>query len=122
MSRRPLIAVAALAAAMLAFPATASTSDQTVRCLMAANIFSKVEADAAKKQAAVGALFFYLGRLDPAQPQAQLKAQLVAQGKTLNQQNLGPTMNACVQQIGAEQRVMQTISQQLGPVQVKKTP
>jgi len=122
MSRRTLTLVAALAATTAALPAQAQSSDQTVKCLLAANIFTKVENDPAKKQGAVGALFFYMGRLGANVAPAQLKAQIVAQGKTLNQQNLGPTMNECVKQIAARQQMMQTISQQIAPAQLKKTP
>jgi len=114
--------LAAVAAAAIALPATALTTDKDVQCLLAASAFSAGEKDPAKKQLSVATLFFYLGRLDQQIAPAKLKAMIVAQGKTLNAQNAGGVMTACAQQVGVTQKMMQTIGQEMGANAPKPAP
>jgi hypothetical protein len=91
----------------------AQAVDRDVRCFMAANVFSQAEKDAQKKQLALGASFFYLGRLDSRLSPAQLKAQIVAQSKSLNRANVAQTMNECAKSLATKQMAVAQIGQQL---------
>jgi CHASE2 domain-containing sensor protein len=113
MSRRMLPLLAIAGAVIAPVPAVAQSADQDVRCLVASNIFATQGTDAAKKQMAVSAAFFYLGRLGARANPAQLKGQVVAQSKTLNPQTAGPIMTACIREIGAKQLMMQGVGKEL---------
>ena len=107
-------------AAIAVEPAIAQSADQDVRCLLASNIFATQEKDPAKKQMSIGAAFFYLGRLGARVSPAQLKTQIIAQGKTLNAQTAGPLMTSCVREIGAKQQMMQAVGKELQAGEPKK--
>jgi hypothetical protein len=111
------IALALIAAALvLPGAATAQTTDQDVRCLLASNLFVKAEKDQARKQIAVFASYFYLGRVDARLSGSQLTAALKAQGAAINPQNAGPTMTACAKRLQGASLAIQTIGKQLaGP-------
>ena len=120
MSRRMLPLLAAAGAVIAAGPVAAQNTDQNVRCLITSNVFATQEKDPAKKQVAVSSAFFYLGRLDTKTNPAQLKAQIVAQGKTLTPQTAGPVMTACAQEVGAKQKLMEGIGKELQAAAPKK--
>lgn len=105
--------VSAASVAGMATPIAAQSTEQDVRCLMASNAFTKIEKDPAKKQTAIASMFFYLGRLDARLSPTQLKAQLLAQQKALNPGNLAQTMNTCAATIGAKQKALIAMGEQL---------
>ena len=97
----------ALAAALLATGGAASAQSSTdVQCIVVANAFANQAKDANAQKVAEAAVFFYLGRLGNL-TSAQLKAQLDAQTKTLNNQNAGPTMQKCAAGVQSKVQLLQ---------------
>jgi hypothetical protein len=97
----------ALAAALLATGGAASAQSATdVQCIVVANAFANQAKDANAQKVAEAAVFFYLGRLGNL-TSAQLKAQLDAQTKTLNNQNAGPTMQKCAAGVQSKVQLLQ---------------
>jgi len=82
-------------AAGLAAPAIAQSVDADVNCLLASNVFARAEKDPAKKQLAMAASVFYLGRLDARISTIQLKTAVAGLSKSMTAASLGPTMTAC---------------------------
>jgi len=99
MARRIIGIGVALAAMGLAAPVAAQSVDDDVRCLLASNFFAKTEKDPQKKQLAVTAAAFYLGRLDTRISNAQLKNAALAQAKTLTGTSVSPLMNTCAKRV-----------------------
>ena len=88
-----------LAAGLLAFsaaPASAQSSND-VRCLLVSNFFAKVSKDEKGRRRAENASYFYLGRSAGRFNDAQLKAALDAEQRSLKSSNAGPVMAACAQ-------------------------
>jgi hypothetical protein len=112
MRRTALLAAAIAVAAPLA-PVTAQVADQDLRCLLAANVFARAEKDAKRKQVAVVATFFYLGRIDGRLTPAQLKARMLAVGKTLNTKNAGEIMTGCARTLQQRELAFQGIGKEL---------
>jgi hypothetical protein len=106
------LSIAILAVAGAA-PLAAQPVDRDVRCLMASNVFAQAEKDPQRRQVALASSFFFLGRLDARVPPAQIKAQLLAQGKTLNAKNVGQTMTECAKVVQAKQVMLMTIGKQI---------
>lgn len=103
MTPRALFPSLALA---LAAPAAAQSVDQDVRCMIASNIFASVEKDPKLKQIAQVSSLYYFGRVDARLNPAQLKAQIISLGKTMNKTTLGPTMTTCARQFGQKQQAL----------------
>jgi len=122
MSRRMLPILAIAGAMIAAGPVMAQSANQNMQCLMIANVFSAQEKDPQKKQVAIGAAFFYLGRLNETISPAQLKTLVLAQSKTLTPQTAGPLMNACVKEIGVKQAMMQAVGKDLQAAQPAAPP
>jgi hypothetical protein len=99
MARRIIGIGVALAAMGLATPVAAQSVDDDVRCLLASNFFAKTEKDPQKKQLAVSAAAFYLGRLDVRMSNDQLKNAALAQAKTLTGTSVSPLMNNCAKRV-----------------------
>ena len=89
----------ALAAVGIGSPVLAQSVDSDVRCLLAANVFARQEKDPARKQLAVAAAGFYLGRLDARISNEQLKTAVLAQAKIMPAESLGPTMTDCAKHL-----------------------
>ena len=113
MARKFVMIGAALAAFGLAAPVAAQSVDDDVRCLLASNVFARVEKDAARRQIATAAQVFYLGRLDARISTAQLKTAMQAQAKTMQAATLGPVMDGCAKRLAAKGVAMQGFS--VGP-------
>ena len=97
---RYLMAIgAALATFGTAAPVLVQSVDNDVRCLLAANVFARQEKEPAKKQLAVAASLFYLGRLDARMSIERLKAAMLVQAKAMPASSLGPTMTACAKHL-----------------------
>jgi hypothetical protein len=88
-----------IVAASFAAPLAAQSVDEDVRCLLASNVFARGEKDPGKKQLAMAASVFYLGRLDARISTMQLKTAVAAQSKTMTAASLGPTMTACAKRL-----------------------
>ena len=76
-------------------------------------MFAKAAPDDKGREAAVRTRFYYLGRVEARLTTAQLKAALLAQGKTFDMASAATTMNACVQRLDASARSVQAIGQEL---------
>lgn len=90
---------AALATLGTAAPVVAQSVESDVRCLLAANVFARQEKDPAKKQLAVAASLFYLGRLDARMSIERLKVAMLVQAKAMPASSLGPTMTTCAKHL-----------------------
>lgn len=112
-----ILACAAIFAATA--PARAETSDEDVRCLLASNFFAKADKDANRRQVASLAVFYYLGRIDGRLSPDQMKAQLVAQAKTLNPSNAGPVMTECAKRVQEKGAALQALGQQVKQTEKK---
>ena len=97
-----------------AAPAIAQGADGDVRCLLASNLFTKAEKDPAKRQVAVLASYFYLGRVDGRLSGTQLAAALKAQAPAITPQAAGPIMTACAKRVQSAGTAMQMLGKQLG--------
>ncbi|MCA1653612.1 MAG: hypothetical protein ABR588_01030 [Sphingomicrobium sp.] len=120
MSRLSISAAVALGLTVLSAPAAAQGVDQDVRCLLLSNAFAKAEKDPAKRNIAVGSGLYYFGRVDARLSGDALRNQILAQGKLLTNQNAGPLMTACAQQLQVRQRLLLTLGQSLNGAQPKK--
>lgn len=98
----------ALAAALLTTGGAASAQSPTdVQCIVVANAFAGQAKEANAQKVAEAAVFFYLGRVGNL-TSAQLKAQIDAQTKTLNNQNAGPTMQKCAAGVQSKVELLQS--------------
>ena len=106
------------AAGLLAFtaaPASAQTTND-VRCLLVSNFFAKVSKDERLRRRAESASYFYLGRTAGRFNDAQLKAALDAEQKSLVSSNAGPVMAACSQYMDINVNRLRTWKGQTAPV------
>lgn len=112
MARNFVMIGAALAGAMSAAPVAAAQQsvDSDARCLLAANVFARVEKDSAKRMVAAATSVFYLGRLDARISNEQLKAVLQAQAKTMPAASLGPTMTDCAKRLNEKGLAIRSFS------------
>ena len=109
-----IISSAALSLGLIAAgPAVAQDAGSDVRCLLVSNVFARVETDATKKGLAQAAAVYFSGRAVARLSPAQIKAQIVAQSKTVDKNSGGPIMTACAKRFQQDQRMMQTIGQEL---------
>ena len=110
MARRIIGIGVALAAMGLAAPVAAQSVDDDVRCLLASNFFAKTEKDPQKKQLAVTAAAFYLGRLDARISNDQLKNMVLAQAKTMTGTSVAPLMNNCAKRLAQKGMALRAIA------------
>lgn len=103
--------------ALVAAPAVAQSMANDAKCLVVSNLFAKSKDPKASK-AGIETRFFYLGRLNGTP--AQIGAALEAQGRTITQQNAGPTMQACARAVVQRAGEIQAIGQRLGKAAAKK--
>ena len=104
---RMIILTAAGSLALIGAPGLAQSSGD-VRCLLLSNAFAQsANTDEAKKAGQTGALFF-LGRIDGRWNDAQLRAAIAAHQKTIKPATAGPEMQACMQQLQASYKKLQT--------------
>jgi len=101
---------AALAATGLAAPVAAQAVDGDVRCLLASNVFIQRDKDPARKQLAMAAQAFYLGRLDARISNEQLKTAVQAQARTMTIGSLPATMDGCVKHMAQKGLALRDIS------------
>lgn len=109
------VAIVAVVAAMLpAAPARAQAGND-VKCLLASNLFAKAAKDPKARTAAEASKLYYLGRINARLNATQLKAELIAQQKTISTKNAGVIMNGCARQMEAGIKLLQSVTQQLTP-------
>ena len=112
---RRLVAASAVVAALLAAAPANAQSGNDVKCLLASNLFTKAAKDPKARTAAEASKLYYLGRIHGRLNAAQLKAELLAQQKTITPKNAGVVMNACARQMEAGIKMVQSVTQQLTP-------
>jgi len=108
------VSLVVLAGLIGATPAHAQAGND-VRCLMASNLYAKASKDQKQKLAAEATRLYFVGRIHGRLNATQLKAELLAQQKTINPKNAGDVMNGCARQMEAGMKLIQTTSQQLLP-------
>lgn len=104
---------------VLASPGAAQAVDPDVRCLVLSNWFARSDKDPGRKQLAAASATYFLGRIDARLSDAQLRTQVVALGKSLNKDNAGPLMNACVRRFADKQKAMLAMGQSITAGQKK---
>jgi hypothetical protein len=104
-----------VAAALVGFTPARAQAGNDVRCLMASNLYAKASKDQKQKLAAEATRLYFVGRIHGRLNAIQLKAELLAQQKTINPKNAGDVMNGCARQMEAGLSMIQTVSQQLLP-------
>ena len=112
---RRLVAASAVVAALLAAAPANAQAGNDVKCLLASNLFTKAAKDPKARTAAEASKLYYLGRIHGRLNAAQLKAELLAQQKTITPKNAGVVMNACARQMEAGIKMVQSVTQQLTP-------
>jgi hypothetical protein len=117
-----LFSAASLALATLSAPAVAQDVPSDLRCVLVGNAFAAAEKDEQKKQFATQVAHFFYGRVDARVTPAQLKVQVMAVARGLNQQMMAPTMNACVARLKAKLEVMQGIGREMAAAAGVKQP
>lgn len=111
---------AAVAAILLTAATAASAQSATdVRCVLLSKGFAVGGPDAQGRQLAQEALYFYMGRVSPSLSEAQLKAQLDQQYKTINDTNDGQLMGECIKNFRAG---LERFDAVLGPAKTATKP
>ena len=110
---RVLSLAAATGAIFMSTPGRAQ-SQGDVRCLMLSNAFAKSlnasgSTNTEAQKAAQSAALFYLGKVDGRWSDAQLRATVTQQQKTISVANAGAGMQKCMQQMQASAKKMQEI-------------
>jgi hypothetical protein len=113
MRRFIISCVAMCVSGFAAAPAVAQDPGSDVRCLLVSNVFARIEADATRKQLAQASAVYFTGRAAARLSPAQIKAQIVAQSKSVDKTTGGPIMTACAKRFQQDQRMMQAIGQDL---------
>lgn len=84
--------------------------------------FKNAAKEAPQKQAAEVSAIYYFGRVAARVPTSELKSRLIAQDNSLKGQQAGPLMNACFQQLQAQERAMNAVSQEIARSAPKEAP
>jgi primosomal protein N'' len=100
------VSLAALAAA----PAAAQTQAADVRCLILSNAFSRMASEDQAKKAAEYSLAYYLGRVDGQYNEAQLRAAVAEQQKTLQVATAGTEMQGCARRVQASVQRLRSLA------------
>ena len=111
---RVFIGLSAAALVLTAGAAQAQGPDQDVRCMIASNLFVKAEKDPARRQVAMLASYFYLGRVDARLSGAGLAGALKAQSAAITPASAGPVMTECAKRMQSAGMAMQTLGRQIG--------
>ena len=108
------VALAVPAALFADVPASAQAGSD-VKCLLASNLFAKAAKEPKTRTAAEASKLYYLGRIHVRLNAAQLKAEMLAQQKTITPKNAGATMNTCARQMESGIKMVQAVTQQIAP-------
>lgn len=101
----------ATAAATPALGQGQATND--IRCLMASNLFSRAAKEPNTRKLAEAGKYFYLGRIAGRLSEQQVRAQMVAQGKTITPATAAGVMKACAQQMQSGAAMVERVGKQL---------
>jgi len=106
----------AVAAAILATSGGAAAQSATdARCILLANVFAAQTKDPGAQKVAEASLYFYLGRINPNESVAQMKALFDQQSKTITDANAGQLMGDCVKPVQEKVQLIQTLSKEAKP-------
>lgn len=104
----------------LAWPATAQTVPQDVRCLLLSNAFGQAGTDDRAKQMARQSLIFYLGRLDGRAEAQAITAAVRTEGPAIDPKKASDEMNGCVARMERTQQMIQTAVRAAAPAAAPK--
>lgn len=80
-----------------------ATADPDVRCMLVSNVFAEKETDPKKKQVAIIAVAYYLGRIDVRLQPAQFRTAVIAVGKEPLGKDIAQIMTNCARGLQAKQ-------------------
>ncbi len=114
--RRATLALAAaiLTAAVIPVAAQPDTVTPDVRCLMIGMAMTNAP-DPKIRTGGLMAIYYYLGRLDPKLPAAQLEARIRAEARAMTQDKAKADAQRCGQQLTARQSGLQAMAKRLAP-------
>lgn len=113
MRRTTISSVALCAIGAITAPASAQDVGSDVRCILVSNVFARIETDATRKQLAQASAMYFTGRVTGRLSAPQIKAQILAQSKSVDKNTGGPIMTACAKRFQQDQRMMQGIGMEL---------
>ena len=111
---RKILLVAAGSLVLASAPGAAQSASD-VRCLVLANGFAKGGSTAEAKQAGQLAAHYFLGKVEGRSNDAQLRAAIAQQQKTIVVARAGADMQTCMQQITASAKKLQGAGGQPAP-------
>lgn len=106
---RKIFLIAAGSAALVSTPSLAQSAGD-VRCLLLSNAFAQNASNAEAKKAGLSGALFYLGRIDGRWNDAQLRAAIDQQRKSLRADKAGPEMRVCMQKVEASYNRLQSVA------------
>ena len=106
---RKILLVAAASGALVSTSSLAQSTDD-VRCLLLSNAFAQGGTSAEAKKAGQSGALFYLGRVDGRWNEAQLRAEIAQQQKSLKADKAGPEMQICMQRVEASYKKLQALA------------
>lgn len=106
---RKIFSIAAASIALVSAPSLAQSTED-VRCLLLSNAFAQGGNTPEAKKAGQSGALFYLGKMDGRWNEAQLRAALTQQQKTLSADKAGPEMQACMRRVEASYKKLQAAS------------
>jgi hypothetical protein len=103
---RSLMVIAAASTALISSPSLAQSATDA-RCLVLSYAFARSGSTPDVKKAAQSTALFYLGKIDGRFSDAQLRATLVEQQKTIVVAKAGPDMQGCVRRMQESEKKLQ---------------
>lgn len=106
---RKILLVAAASGVLVSTSSLAQSTDD-VRCLLLSSAFAHGGTSAEAKTAGQSGALFYLGRVDGRWNEAQLRAAIAQQEKTLKADKAGTEMQICMQRVEASYKKLQALA------------
>jgi len=109
--------VTAISSVLVATPCQAQSTED-VRCLLLSNEVAQRATAPAQKKAAESGAWFFLGRIDGRWNDAQLRAAVAEQQKTLKTikaEKAGPEMLACMRRVDASYKTLHGLAMRSPP-------
>jgi hypothetical protein len=114
MGMRSTIRLAAgLTLAIAASAPAAAQAASDVRCLMASNLFAAAAKDPKARKLAEAGKYFFLGRVSGQLNEQQVRAQMLAQAKTITPANAAKVMQSCARQMQTGAAMVDRVGKQL---------
>ena len=117
--RQTIRLVAGLALAVAATGPAAAQATSDVRCLMASNLFSSAAKDPKARKLAEAGKYFFLGRVAGRLNEQQLRAQMLAQSKSITPANAAKVMQGCARQMQSGAAMVDRVGKQLATARKK---